>query len=144
MLKGIDPLLSPELLAILAEMGHGDELAVVDANFPAAAMARRLVRVNASASSVLRAVLTLLPLDDFVGAPLTAMAVEGAPEEMPEPVREFQQAADVAEGHPIKMMRIKRSSFYERAKVAFAIVATGEPRLYGCVLVTKGVIRPKV
>lgn len=109
MLKGIDPLLSPKLLEILAEMGHGDELAVVDANFPAAAMARRLVRVNASALGVLRAVLTLLPLDDFVDAPLTAMEVEGAPEEMPEPVREFQEAADVAEGHPIKMTRIKRS-----------------------------------
>ena len=66
MLKGIDPLLSPELLTVLAEMGHGDELAIVDANFPAVAMARRLVRVNAPAPGVLRAVLSLLPLDEFV------------------------------------------------------------------------------
>jgi L-fucose mutarotase len=136
MLKGIDPLLTPELLAIIAEMGHGDELAVVDANFPAAAMARRLVRVGASASQVLRAVLTLLPLDDFVDDPLTGMKVDGKPEEIPEPVREFQQAADAAEGHKVKMARIDRSAFYDRAKNAFAIVATGELRLWGCMLVS--------
>jgi L-fucose mutarotase len=142
MLKGIDPLLSPELLTIIAEMGHGDELAVVDANFPASAMNRKVVRISASASSVLRAVLTLLPLDDFIDSPLTAMSVVGAPDEMPEPVREFQDAADAAEGHQVTMTRIDRFSFYERAKNAFAIVATGELRLYGCVLIRKGVIRP--
>ena len=81
MLKGIDPLLSPELLTVLAEMGHGDELAIVDANFPAVTMARRLVRVNAPAPGVLRAVLSLLPLDEFVDAPLTVMEVIGAPDE---------------------------------------------------------------
>jgi len=142
MLKGIDPLLSPELLEIMAEMGHGDELAVVDANFPAAAMARRLVRVSASASQVLRAVLTLLPLDDFVEEPLTIMKVDGRPEEIPEPVREFQAAAEAAEGSKIKMTRIDRFAFYDRARNAFAIVATGELRLWGCVLARKGVIRP--
>ena len=134
--------MSPDLLTIIAEMGHGDELAIVDANFPAAALARRLVRVNASASRVLSAVLTLLPLDDFVDAPVAVMQVVGAPEQIPEPVREFQQAADAAEGHSVKMTGIDRSSFYDRAKEAFAIVATGELRLYGCVLVKKGVIRP--
>lgn len=142
MLKGIDPLLSPELLAVLAEMGHGDELAVVDANFPAAAMARRLVRVSTSASQVLHAVLTLMPLDDFAEEPLTAMKVDGKPEEIPEPVREFQEAADAAEGRKVKMARIDRLTFYDRAKKAFAIVATGELRLWGCVLARKGVIRP--
>jgi len=142
MLKGIDPLLSPELLAVIAEMGHGDELAIVDANFPAAAIARRLVRVSASASEVLHAVLTLLPLDDFVEAPLTAMKVDGRPEETPEPVREFQEAADAAERRKVKMARIDRSAFYDRAKNAFAVVATGELRLWGCVLARKGVIRP--
>lgn len=142
MLKGIDPLLSPEVLTVLAEMGHGDELAIVDANFPAASLARRLVRVNAPASRMLTSVLSLLPLDDFVEAPLTVMEVVGAPREVPEPVREFQAAADAAEGHPVKIVRVDRLSFYERAKSAFAILATGELRLYGCVLVRKGVIRP--
>jgi len=144
MLKGIDPLLSPELLTVIAEMGHGDELAIVDANFPAAALAHRLVRVNAPASRVLRAVLTLLPLDDFVDEPLTVMEVVGAAEQVPEPVREFQEAAEAAEGRFIKMTRIDRSSFYDRSKKAFAIVATGELRLYGCVLAKKGVIRPQL
>ena len=69
MLKTIHPLLSADLLTVLAEMGHGDELAIVDANFPAVSMARRLVRVSATASRVLEAVLTLLPLDDFADAP---------------------------------------------------------------------------
>lgn len=142
MLKGIDPLLSPELRTILAEMGHGDELAIVDANFPAAAMARRLVRISASASRVLGAVLTLLPLDDFVDSPLTVMEVVGAPEQVPESVREFQEAADTAEGRSIKMTRIDCLSFYDRAREAFAVVGTGELRLYGCVLAKKGVIRP--
>jgi L-fucose mutarotase len=143
MLKGIDTLLSPELLTVIAEMGHGDELAIVDANFPAVSMARRLVRVNAPASRVLQAVLSLLPLDDFVEAPLAVMEVVGAPNEVPEPVREFQAAANAAEGKAVKMTRIDRFAFYDRAKTAFAVVATGELRLYGCVLVKKGIIRPQ-
>jgi L-fucose mutarotase len=142
MLKGIDPLLSPELLTVLAEMGHGDELAIVDANFPAVTMARRLVRVNAPAPGVLRAVLSLLPLDEFVDAPLTVMEVIGAPDEIPEPVRDFQAVANAVEIKPVKMASIDRFSFYERARAAFAVVASGEPRLYGCVLVKKGIIRP--
>lgn len=142
MLKGIDPLLSADLLTVLAEMGHGDELAIVDANFPAVAMARRLVRVSAPAPDVLRAVLTLMPLDDFVDAPVAVMKVVGAPDEIPETVHEFQTVANAAESKPVPMERVDRFAFYERAKAAFGVVATGETRLYGCVLVKKGVIRP--
>lgn len=142
MLKGIDPLLSPELLTVLAEMGHGDELAIVDANFPAVTMARRLVRVSSPAPGVLRAVLSLLPLDDFVDAPMTVMEVVGSPDEIPEPVRDFQAVANAVENKPVKMTRIDRFSFYDRARAAFAIVASGELKLYGCVLVKKGIIRP--
>jgi len=143
MLKTIHPLLSPELLTILAEMGHGDELAIVDANFPAVTMARRLVRISAPATPVLEAVLTLLPLDDFVDAPVTVMQVVGAPDEIPETVREFQAAVDTAEAKPVKVSRIDRFAFYDRVKAAFAVVATGETRLYGNALVKKGVIRPR-
>jgi len=143
MLKGIDPILSPDLLNVLAEMGHGDELAIVDANFPAVTMARRLVRTHAPAPRVLEAVLGLLPLDDFVDAPLTVMEVVGSPDEIPDTVREFQVVADAAEGKPVRMARIDRFAFYERTRAAFAVIATGEERLYGCVLSTKGVIRPK-
>lgn len=143
MLKGVDPLVSPELLSILAEMGHGDELAIVDANFPAVTMARRLVRINAPAPRVLEAVLSLIPLDDFVEAPVTVMEVVGAPDEIPEPVNEFRAAANAAEGKPVEVSSVERFAFYDRSRTAFAVVATGETRLYGCVLVRKGVIRPE-
>jgi L-fucose mutarotase len=142
-LKGVDPLVSPELLSILAEMGHGDELAIVDANFPAVTMARRLVRINAPAPRVLKAVLSLIPLDDYVEAPVTVMEVVGAPDEIPEPVKEFRAAANAAEGKPVEVSSVDRFAFYDRSKTAFAVVATGEARLYGCVLVQKGVIRPE-
>ena len=143
MLKGIDSLISPELLQILAGMGHGDELAVVDANFPATTMARRLVRLDgATATRALEAVLSLLPLDDFVEAPVAVMQVVGDPNTIPEVVKEFHQVAEAAEGKKVMMERIDRFAFYERVKAAYAVVATGEGRLYGNVLVKKGVIRP--
>lgn len=143
MLKHIDPILNAELLHVLASMGHGDELAIVDANFPAAAMARRLVRMDGvSAPRALQAVLTLLPLDDFVEAPITTMQVVGNPDEIPETVREFQTIANAADTSPARSTRIDRFEFYRRSREAFAIVATGETRLYGCILVRKGVIRP--
>ena len=143
MLKGIDPLLNAELLQILAGMGHGDELAVVDANFPAVTNAKRLVRLDGATSTrALEAVLSLLPLDDFVEAPVAAMQVVGDPNAIPEVVKEFHQVAEAAEGKKVTMERIDRFVFYDRAKAAYAIVATSERRLYGCVLVKKGVIRP--
>ena len=143
MLKKIDPLLSAELLTVLAEMGHGDELAIVDANFPAVTMGKRVVRISASAVATLDAVLTLLPLDDFVDSPATVMGVIGDPDAVPEVVREFQISLNNAEERKIKMDRIDRFAFYERTRSAFAVVATGETRLYGCILIKKGVIRPK-
>jgi L-fucose mutarotase len=143
MLKTIHPLLSPELLTVLAAMGHGDELAIVDANFPAASMARLLIRSSATSTQVLEAVLTLLPLDDFVESPVTVMKVVGAPDEIPETVREYQATVDKAEGKPVKVERIDRFAFYERSRAAFAVVATNETRFYGNVIVKKGVVRPK-
>ena len=144
MLKGIDPLLGPELLHILRAMGHGDELVIVDANFPATTCAKRLVRLDGvDAPPVLAAVLSLLPLDDFVDAPVAYMAVVGDPTVIPEITKEFQQVADGAEGKPVRAERIDRFAFYERARNAFAIVATNERRLYGNVILKKGVIRPK-
>jgi L-fucose mutarotase len=141
MLKSLDPLLCPDLLHVLASMGHGDELAVVDANFPAAACARRLVRIEgADAPRVLAAVLSLLPLDTFVDAPLATMAVVGNGSAVPEAVRDFQRTARNAEGRDVKMTALERQAFYARARDAFAIVQTGETRLYGNLLVRKGVV----
>ena len=142
MLKNLDPILSPELLSVLAAMGHGDELAIVDANFPAVTMARRLVRLDGlGATRVLEAVLSVLPLDDFVDSPAAVMQVVGQPETVPETVREFQQAIDRAEAKSVKITSLDRFEFYDRSRAAFAIVATGEMRLYGNVLLKKGVIR---
>ena len=144
MLKGLDPLLSPDLLYVLAAMGHGDELAIVDANFPALNNARRLVRLDgASAPRALQAVLSVVPLDDFVDSPMAVIEVVGDPAAIPEPVREFQLVADSVEGRAVARKAIDRFAFYDHAKSAFAIVATGETRLYGCVLIKKGVIRPQ-
>ncbi|SCK29034.1 L-fucose mutarotase [Variovorax sp. HW608] len=143
MLKTLDPLLGPELLHALASMGHGDEIAIVDANFPSGSCARRLIRMDGCAAlPVVRAVLTLLPLDDFVDAPVASMAVVDAPQTVPEIVQEFLLAAHHAEGRTVGAEALPREAFYERARGAFAIVQTGEARLYGNVLLRKGVVRP--
>lgn len=142
MLKGLDPLLSPDLLHILAAMGHGDELAIVDANFPATALARRLVRLDGiEAPRALEAVLSLLPLDDFVDAPLAVMRDPDAREDPPV-LAAFKRAARAAESREVTFEAVERFAFYERTRSAFAVLATGEQRLYGCILAKKGVIRP--
>lgn len=143
MLKNIDPLLTPELLQVLAAMGHGDELVIVDANFPAVATAQRLIRLDGvSATRALQAVLSLLPLDDFVDSPAAVMQVVDAPDTIPEVVQEFQRLVNAAEGKHTKFTAIERFKFYERSRSAFALIATGETRLYGNVILKKGVIRP--
>lgn len=141
MLKTLDPLLGPDLLHALASMGHGDEIAVVDANFPGAACARRLVRLDgASAPRVLTAVLTLMPLDTFVDAPLATMAVVGDSSAVPDAVGDFQLVASEAEGREVRLTALPREAFYARAREAYVIVQTGETRLYGNVLARKGVV----
>jgi L-fucose mutarotase len=143
MLKGIDPLLGPDLLHALAAMGHGDEIAIVDANFPAEAVARRLIRVDgAGAPAVISAVLSLLPLDTFTDTPAGVMAVVDDPGAVPPPVREFQSILDGIAGSTVLLATIDRHEFYERARRAFAVVATGERRFYGNILLTKGVVPP--
>ena len=141
MLKGIDPLLGPELLAILRAMGHGDEIVVADANFPSAALAQRLVRADGiDALRMLEAILSVMPLDDFAPAAFR-MTVVGKPKEVPAIAHEFQKLLrKVGEKRPIEVL--ERNAFYERARGAFAVVATGETRLYGNLIVKKGVIRP--
>lgn len=143
MLKGLHPLLGPELLHALAAMGHGDEIGVVDANFPAAGLGRRVIRLDgASAPAVLEALLTLLPLDDFVDHAVTTMAVVGAPSAEPEVVAEFGALASRAEGRAVARLALPREQFYERARQAFVLVQCGERRLYGNVLLRKGVMAP--
>jgi L-fucose mutarotase len=141
MLKGLDPLLGPDLLHVLAAMGHGDELVIADANFPATGIARRLVRLDGvDAPRALRAVLSVLPVDTFTPTPAAVMAVVGDPGAVPPPVRDFQPIVDAAAGRPVRLEVLERFAFYERARAAFAVVATGEPRPYGNILVVKGVV----
>jgi L-fucose mutarotase len=140
MLKGIDPLLSPELLQALAAMGHGDEIALVDANFPAVAMARRLIRLDGiGATAALKAVLSLLPLDSFVERPATTMQVVGDPLATPPAVADFVQQL-AASGNNAPIDTIDRFAFYDRTRAAFAVLVTGEHRAYGNILLRKGVI----
>ena len=143
MLKGLDPLLNADLLHALRAMGHGDEIAVGDANFPAATMAKRLVRLDGvDALRAVAAILTLLPLDDFIEHPASRMQVVGDPKAVPPVCREFQKLVDRAAGKPLPLAAIERHVFYERVKACYAVVATGETRLYGNLILTKGVIRP--
>lgn len=142
MLKGIDPIVSPELLTVLAQMGHGDELVIADANFPAVSMGRRVVRADGhTATAMLAGILKLLPLDDFVEAPAGVMRRVDKPNDEAAIWSEFQKHLDEAESRNIVIERIERFAFYERAKQAFAVVATGERALYGNLLLKKGVIR---
>jgi L-fucose mutarotase len=144
MLKRIDPLLAPELLAILRAMGHGDEIAIVDANFPAASVAKRLVRLDgAGAPRVLDAVLSLLPLDDFADHAAWRMEVVGdAAAEQPIFGELRAILARHEPGPAGSLASLDRFAFYERTKNAFAVVVTGEARLYGNILLKKGIIRP--
>ncbi len=143
MLKGLDPLLNADLLHILRAMGHGDDLIIADANFPATTMAKRLVRLDGvDAPRVLEAVLSVMPLDDFVDEPCGRIEVVGDPEAVPEVCQDFQKVIDRAEEGRFQLANIERFAFYERARQAFAVVQTGETRLYGCVLLKMGVVRP--
>jgi L-fucose mutarotase len=143
MLRGIDPLLTPELLKILREMGHGDEIAIVDANYPAATDARRLVRVaGADTTGTLRAVLTLLPLDTYVDCAAHCMAVVGDPDRTEPIMDEFQALIDEVAAEDVSLGRIERVAIYARVKDAFAVVATAERRLYGNIILKKGIIAP--
>src|SRR5688572_8248678 len=126
-LKGIDPLLSPELLHFLRAMGHGDEIVLVDANFPAVASAQRLVRLDGvTLLDAARAVLSVLPLDDFVEAPVAVMQMVNTPEVLPEVQAEVFEVVNEVEGREVGVEHVERFAFYERARGAFAIVATGE------------------
>jgi L-fucose mutarotase len=142
-LKGLDPLLNADLLGVLSAMGHGDDIVLADTNFPATTMAKRLVRMpGISAPRVLEAVLSVMPLDDFVDEPCGRIEVVGDPDAVPEVCRDFQEVIDREVNGGIRLARIERFEFYRRAREAFAVVQTGETQLYGCILLKMGVVRP--
>lgn len=140
MLKGIHPLLHADLLHALAAMGHGDELAIVDANFPAANVARRLLHLpTTTAATALQAILTVFPVDTAVSPAALTMKVTGDAIAVPDPVREF---AEILAPHMSlsALGSLEREAFYARARNAFAVVRTADLRPYGNVLLVKGVV----
>lgn len=143
MLKNIPPLLGPELLSTLRAMGHGDEIAIVDGNFPAEFLGPMAIRLDGtSATEALEAVLTVMPLDDFVDEAAIGMAVVGDATARPPIYEEF--SAIIARHEPNQAFStLERFAFYDRARKAAAVVQTGEGRLYGNIILKKGIIRPQ-
>ncbi len=145
MLKSIDPVLTADLLWVLAAMGHGDDLALVDANHPAERIARatvsgRLIRLpGLPMARAAKAILSVLPIDDFEPNPIRRMQVVGDPDSIPAVQRETQAAMSAA-GFQGALAGIDRFAFYDAAKAGFAVVQVGDPRPYGCFLLRKGVI----
>jgi len=141
MLKNIPNILSPELLKILMEMGHGDELVIADGNFPATSVAKRLVRLDGhGVPKVLEAVLKLFPLDTYSDKPVGLMAVVPGDDVQPTIWNDYESIIKKS-GEPFGSFEfIERFEFYERAKNAFAVVATSESALYANIILKKGVI----
>ena len=147
MLKGIDPLLNADVLQALRAMGHGDDLIIADTNFPSDSVARqtalgRVLRIGAPAARVVKAVLSLYPLDTFVDDSAARMEIVGKPDEIPAVQKEVQKEIDAAEGKSWPMVPVERYAFYERAKQAYCVIQTGERRFYGCFAFRKGVVPP--
>jgi len=147
MLKGINPLLNADVLQALRAMGHGDDLIIADTNFPSDSVAKqtvhgKLLRIDAPAAQVVKAVLSLYPLDTFVDDSAARMEIVGKPDEIPAVQKEVQKEIDKAEGKAWPMISVERYAFYERAKKAYCVIQTGERRFYGCFALRKGVIPP--
>ena len=141
MLKGISPIISPELLKILMEMGHGDEITIGDGNFPAASIGKRVVRLDGhGVTEVLDAILKLFPLDTYVEKPVALMQV--VPGDNVDPViwKDYERVIKENEGEKA-IEHIERFAFYERAKESYCVVATGESALYANIILKKGVVK---
>lgn len=145
MLKGIDPILNADVLYALRAMGHGDDLIIADGNFPTDSVARatvlgRALRIDRPSAEVVKAVLSVYPIDTFVDDAAARMEVVDEPDTIL-PVMEEVQAEVTAAGGPT-LLGIERFAFYDRSKQAYAVLQTSERRFYGCFALRKGVIPP--
>jgi L-fucose mutarotase len=141
MLKKIPPVLNGDLLKILRDMGHGDELTISDANYPSMSTSKRLVRTDGiSMTDALAAILEIFPLDDFVDSPVFLMSP--GPDKAPPLLGPVQKIVDKAHGKKVKVTAVPRFDFYDQARESFACVATSERRLYGDIIIKKGILRP--
>lgn len=143
MLKNIPSILSPQLLKILMEMGHGDELVIADGNFPSASIAQRLVRLDGhGCPTVLEAILKLFPLDIYVDKPVALMQVVPG-DDVETPIWDQYRKIIKASGEKFDDFdMVERFAFYERAKKAYAVIATSESALYANIILKKGIIVP--
>ena len=146
MLKGIDQRLSAEIVHALMLMGHGDDLVICDVNHPAATIAaqtthgRLIDMAGCDIPTGAAAILSLMPLDSFVEAPVTRMQMVGNPDGMVPVFARMQAVIDAAEGRAVPMQTLERFAFYEAAKRAFCIIRTADSGPYGCFILKKGVI----
>ena len=141
MLNGIPSIISPELLKILMEMGHGDELVIADGNFPAVSIAQRLVRSDGNTvPELLEAVLRFFPLDPYVEAPVALMQVVPGDTYKPTIWDTYKEIIQKFPNKNSAIENVERFAFYERAKKAFAVVATSETSLYANIILKKGVV----
>ncbi len=142
MLRGIPSIISPELLKVLCEMGHGDEIVLADGNFPGASCAKNSILLRADGHGVpelLDAILSLFPLDEYA-PPLALMAKAERDEALEIPIwDEFRAIAAKHTAAPLEL--IERSAFYERAKRAYAVLMTGERAIYANIILKKGVVK---
>lgn len=145
MLKGIPPILSPELLKALCEMGHGDEVVIADGNFPSHSVGKDAIVIRADghgAAEILDAVLQLIPLDAYTEKPVALMeVVPGDTCPTPEIWQTYRQILKKHEPDHCDIEMTERFAFYERAKKAYLIIATGETAIYANVLLKKGVVK---
>ena len=141
MLKGVPSILTPELLKIMMEMGHGDEIVIGDGNYPAASTAKRLVRLDGhGVCEILDAMLKFMPLDTYVDEPVFLM--EKTPGDDADTSIWNQYRVIVDKHQPdVKIGHIERFAFYDRARQAYAVVATGETALYANIILKKGVVK---
>lgn len=140
MLKGIPSILSPELLKVLMEMGHGDELVISDGNFPGASMAQRLIRADGhGVPELLDAILDLFPLDQYTEKPVVLMEVVKGDDFVPVIWERYKEILQKHEPD-VKIEQMERFAYYERAKKAYAVLQTGETSKYANVIIKKGVV----
>lgn len=141
MLKNIPPILSPELLKVLNEMGHGDEIVIADGNFPAAANAQRLIRMDGhNVPEVLKAILLVFPLDTYVKSAVGLMEVTPGDDVVPTIWEDYQKILNESGEVFGEIEHIEKFEFYKRSSEAYAIVATSELALYANIILKKGVI----
>ena len=142
MLKNIPKILSPEMVKTLMEMGHGDEIVIADGNFPAETYGKRVVRCDGhGVPELLDAIMQLFPLDTYTEKPVMLMEVVPGDPVVPTIWDEYKDIINKYEPENCKIEMIERFAFYERAKTAYAVVATGEEAIYANIILKKGVVK---